>query len=257
MNNNNTNSDILVQYLDNELSQEDKSNVENQLKHDNVMQKELENLSLAKSAIKTYGLKKHISTIHAEMMNEMIIEKGSLAQKGTVRQLINITMKVAAAVLIVLLGLGVYQYASITPDKLFASNYKPYALSVNRGLIEKDGMEKSFQEKNYNAIITQFSLLNESSAKENFLVGQAYLETNNYKKAIESFKSIMTKNMADGKTTFNDDAQYFLALSYLRNHDVKLATPIFEAIHNNVNHLYNDKMTPSFMRNLKILNWKY
>jgi tetratricopeptide (TPR) repeat protein len=257
MNNNYNNSDILIQYLDNELSQEDKANVGKQLEYDALMQQELENLTLAKSAIKTYGLKKHVGIIHAEMMSEMVVEKTSSAQQGIVKRMLKISMKVAAAVLIVMLGLGVYQYATITPDKLFASNYKPYSLSVNRGSIETNVMEKLFQEKNYNGVINQFLSLTESGVKENFLVAQAYLEINNYQKAIESFKNVLAKNIAENKTTFNDDAEYFLALSYLRNHDVKLATPIFETIHNNVNHLYNDKMTNSFMRNLKILNWKY
>jgi tetratricopeptide (TPR) repeat protein len=156
-----------------------------------------------------------------------------------------------------MLGLGVYQYISITPDKLFSSNYTAYSLGVNRGTVESNMMENSFQEKNYSAVIAQFEILKELGAKENFLAGQAYLETNNYQKAIESFKNVLAKNIAENKTTFNDDAQYFLASSYIKNNDIKLATPLFEAIHNNKNHLYNDKMTTSFMRNLKILNWKY
>jgi tetratricopeptide (TPR) repeat protein len=257
MNNYNTNSDILIQYLDNELSQEDKTNLENQLKHDTIMQQELENLSLSKSAIKIYGLKQQVGSIHVAMMNEMVVEKTATAQQGIVRKMANLSMKVAAAILIVMLGLGVYQYTTITPDKLFAGNYKPYSLNVNRGAVENSLMEKSFQEKNYTAVITQFLSANESGAKENFLVGQAYLETNNYQKAIESFKNVLVKNSLEKTSFYNDDAAYFLALSYLKNNDVKLATPIFEAIHNSKNHLYNDNVSSAFMRNLKMLNWKY
>jgi hypothetical protein len=257
MNNNNTNTDILIQYLDNELSIEEKTNLENQLKHDTVMQQELENLTLAKSAIKTYGLKKHVAIIHAEMMNEMLVEKTSSTQQGIVKRMAKLSMKVAAAVFIVMLGLGVYQYTTITPDKVFASNYKPYTLSVNRGAIETDVMENSFQEKNYSAVINQFETLKEASTKENFLAGVAYMETNNYKNAITSLNNVLSKNALDKTAVYNDDAQYFLALSYLKNNDIKLATPIFEAIHNNANHLYNDNVSNAFMRNLKILNWKY
>jgi hypothetical protein len=93
MNNNNTNSDILIQYLDNELSLEDKTNLENQLKRDTVMQQELQSLILAKAAIKTYGLKQHVGIIHKEMMNEMVVEKSSLSQKGIVRRIASISMK--------------------------------------------------------------------------------------------------------------------------------------------------------------------
>jgi TolA-binding protein len=257
MNNNETNSDILVQYLDNELSLDEKTNLENQLKHDTVMQQELENLSLAKSAIKTYGLKKHVAVIHTEMMNEMGVKNSSSTQQSIVRRMVKISMKVAAAVFIAMLGLVIYQFTTITPDKLFASNYKPYTLSVNRGAVETNAMEKSFQEKKYIAVITQFEALKEASTKENFLVGVASLETNDYKDAIRAFNNVLAKNALDKTSLLNDDAQYFLALSYLKNNEIKLATPIFEAIHNNTNHLYNDKVSNAFMRNLKIINWKY
>ena len=257
MNNNNTNSDILVQYLDNELSQEGITNLENQLKHNVIMQQELENLTLAKSAIKTYGLKMHVSTIHEEMMNEMAVEKTSSSQQGIVRKLLIISMKVAAAVLIVMLGLGVYQYTTITPDKVFASNYTPYTLGVNRGTVEKNFIEKSFQKKNYTAVITQFETLKDASSKESFLAAVAYMETNNYKNAIAAFNNVLSKNTLEKTSILNDDAQYYLALSYLKNNNVKLSIPIFEMINKNTNHLYNDKVTSAFMRKLKIINWKY
>jgi tetratricopeptide (TPR) repeat protein len=257
MNNNYINSDTLIQYMDNELSLEDKTNIENQLKHDAIMQQELENLTLAKSAIKTYGLKKHVSTIHAEMMNEMVVEKTSSSQQGIVRKIVRISMKVAAAIFIVMLGVGVYQYATITPDKVFASNYTPYTLSVNRGTVEKDMIEKSFKEKNYTGITTQFETLTDASTKGSFLAAIAYMETNNYKKAIAAFNNVLSKNTLEKTSILNDDAQYFLAMSYLKNNEVKLAMPIFEMINNNTNHLYNDKVTSAFMRKLKIINWKY
>lgn len=257
MDNNNTNSDILIQYLDNELSQEDKINLENQLKYNSVMQLELENLTLAKSAIKTYGLKKHVNNIHVEMMNEMAIEKTSFSQQGIVRKIVRTSMKVAAAAFIVMLGLGIYQYVTTTPDKLFASNYKPYSLSVNRGVVETNMIEKTFQEKNYTSVITQFETLKNASSKESFLAAVAYMETNNYKNAIAAFNNVLSKNTLEKTSILNDDAQYFLALSYLKNNNIKLSMPIFEMIKNNTNHLYNDKVTSAFMGKLKIIYWKY
>jgi tetratricopeptide (TPR) repeat protein len=257
MNNNNTNTDILIQYLDNELSQEDRNDLEKQLKDNAVMQVELDNLSLTKSAIKTYGLKKHVSLIHSEMMTELIVGKYSPKQKGIVRRMVNISMKVAAAAIIIILGLGIYKYTTITPDKLFASNYKAYTLGVNRGKVEKNLIEKFYQEKNYTAAIRQFETLKDAGINENFLVAVAYMETNNYKNAIAAFNNVLSKNSLNKTSIFNDDAQYFLALSYLKNNDIKLAMPIFEMINGNTNHLYNDKVSNAFIRSLKLLNWKY
>jgi tetratricopeptide (TPR) repeat protein len=255
MNNNYTNSDLLVQYLDNELSPEEKLRLENQLNQNTAMQQELENLTLAKQAIKTYGLKQKIASIHTEMMNEMAAEKS--VKPGIVRSLARRSMKIAASLLIVLLGFGVYQYVSVSPDKLFAEKYQPYSLSVSRGAAETDAMEKAYQEKNYSAVINLFTELKGTGQKENFLAGQAYLATKGYSKAIGCFNKVLSLNSAAKTAAFKDDAEYYLALSYLKNKEFKSAYPLFISIHNNTDHLYNDEVTDGFMRKLKLLDWKY
>jgi tetratricopeptide (TPR) repeat protein len=256
MNNNYTNSDLLVQYLDSELSTEEKLRVENELKNNTAMQQELQNLILAKDAVKTYGVKQKVATIHKQMMSEMATT--AMPKKtGIVRSIARISMRIAASVLIIMLGLGIYQYATISPDKLFAENYQPYALSVSRGAADTDAMEKAYQQKDYAAVINQFAALPEAGQKENFFAGQSYLASNNYAKAVECFKKVAALNVAENKNIFKDDAEYYLALSYLKNNEFRFAYPIFINIHNNPKHLYNDKITNSVIRQITLLNWKY
>ncbi len=256
MNNDYTNTDLLIQYLDGELSTEEKLKVETELKNNSAMQQELENLALSKDAVKTFGLKQKVAAIHKEMMSEMAATEKT-SNHGLVRKIVRISMKIAASLLLVMLGLGVYQYATVSPDKLFAENYQPYAASISRGAEETNVMEKAYQQKNYTVVISQFNTLNSADQKENFLAGQAYLASNNYKKAIECFNKILLLNAAKKATSFNDDAEYYLALSFLKDKNLKSAYPLFTTIHNNSAHLYNDKVNNSFMRQLKLLEWKY
>jgi tetratricopeptide (TPR) repeat protein len=256
MNNNYTNSDLLVQYLDNELSDEEKLRIENELKNNTTMQQELQNLILAKDAVKTYGVKQKVATIHKEMMGEMATAKKA-PKLGLVRSIARTSMRIAASLLIVMLGLGVYQYATLTPDKLFAENYQPYTLNVTRGVAETDAMEKAYQQKDYAGVINQFTALPAAAQKENFFAGQSYLATKDYAKAVTCFKKVIALNVADKKNIFNDDAEYYLALSYLKNDELRFARPIFINISNNPNHLYNDKITNSVIRKLTLLDWKY
>jgi tetratricopeptide (TPR) repeat protein len=256
MNNNYTNSDLLVQYLDNELSPEEKSELENQLNQNTAMQQELENLTLAKQAIKNYGLKQKVGAIHVEMMKEMAAAE-TPAKKGMVRSIARRSMKIAASLLLVLLGFGVYQYVSVSPDKLFAEKYQPYSLSVSIGAADADAMENAYKEKNYTTVINLFTGLPAAGQKENFLAGQAYLATNDYPKSIVCFNKVLSLNTAAGATFFKDDTEYYLALSYLKNKEIKLAYPLFVSIYNNSDHLYNEKITAGMMRKLKLINWKY
>jgi tetratricopeptide (TPR) repeat protein len=256
MNDNYINTGLLVQYLDNELSTEEKLQLENQLKNNTAMQQELENLALSKDAVRTFGLKQKVAAIHKEMMNEMTSTQ-KISSPGLVKKMVRISMKIAASLLLVMLGLGVYQYATVSPDKLFAENYQTYALSVSRGAGATDAMEKAYQQKDYGAVIKQFDILTNAGQKENFLAGQAYLATSKYAKAVECFNTILSLNTSTRTTTFNDDAEYYLALSYLKDKNFKSAYPLFTSIHNNTNHLYNDKVNNSVMRQLKLLSWKY
>jgi tetratricopeptide (TPR) repeat protein len=255
MNDNSTNSDLLVQYLDSELSAEAKLRIENELKSNTSLQQELENLSLAKTVVKTYGLKQKVGAIHKEMMAEMAVAEKS-SKPGTVRSMARRSMKIAASLLIILLGFGVYQYVNISPDKLFTEKYQAYTLPVSRGTAEADAMEKAYGEKNYTAVIGLFTGLQNGGQKENFLAGQAYLAGKDYSKAIGCFNKVLSLNEASKATIFMDDAEYYLALSYLKNKELKSAYPIFINIHNKTDHLYNDKVTNGFIRKLKVLGWK-
>jgi hypothetical protein len=256
MSNHYINSDLLVQYLDDELSSEEKLGVENELKQSETLQQELKNLRIAKSAVKTYGLKQKVAAIHKEMMNEMTIA-AKPSKTGLVRSVVRTSMRIAASVLVIMFGLGVYQYATLTPDKLFAENYQPYTLSVTRGVAETDVMEKAYQQKDYATVINQFTALPAAGQKENFFAGQSYLAGKDYAKAVVCFKKVIALNFAEKTNIFNDDAEYYLALSYLKNNEFKFAYPVFINISNNPNHLYNDKITNSFIRQLRLLDWKY
>jgi tetratricopeptide (TPR) repeat protein len=253
--NNNLNSDMLVDYLDNNLSQVQRLIVEDSLRDDVATQTELKGLLIAKEAIQFYGIKKQVNSIHKEMKdsntNKFITKESPLFGK-----VIKFGLRIAASIVFLLLSFGVYQFATVSADKLFSENYKSYSLSVTRGVSDQIDLEKLFQEKKYAALINKFMLLKDAAQLENFLAGQAFMETQNYSQAIVCFNSVLMLNSNNKTSILQDDAMYYLALCYLKNKQNKLAYPIFETIHNSSTHLYNDKVTKTFMRQLKMLGWK-
>jgi tetratricopeptide (TPR) repeat protein len=249
---NNINTNILVDYLDDNLSEAEKNNVTNMLHQDAAIQQELDNLLLTKSAIKYYGIKQQVASIAAEMQNAKPIK----TEKSKVVKMLKWSLGIAASLLVIAVGIGAYKYSNTTSDKLFAANYKAYNLNVSRNASVTTSMENAFNEKKYSEVLLSFSATKEPTQKELFLAGQANMETNNFAEAETCFYNLLQKNTADQKVIFNDDAEYYLAMSYLKNNKIESAMPLFEAIHNNNNHLYNDKVNNDFMRSLKILKWK-
>jgi tetratricopeptide (TPR) repeat protein len=256
MNNTNPNSDLLVDYMDANLSHEETIKVEAMLQNDKTLQTEYDNIVLAKSAIQYYGIKQQVNFIHQNVMANKVAEQPAKTSQGLLRSITKWSMRIAASLLVVVLGLGVYQYATISPDKLFDENYSAFTLGVTRGETNLTAIGISFEEKKYEKVIDLIKNLADPTQKENFLLGQAYLETKDYSKAIMAFNTVLAQNKNTQQTIFNDDVEYYLAMSYLKNKQLDLAKPIFENINNNDTHLYNDKVTSAFMRNLKLLSWK-
>lgn len=254
MSNNYTNTDVLIHYLDDELSQEEKQQVENELKVNPDLRQQLEKLSLARQAVKTFGVKQKVASIHAEMMQELATKNAT--QPGKLRNLTRSLLRVAASLLVALLGFGVYQYITISSEKLFSATYQPYSLSVSRGPAETGAIEKAYTEKDYPAVLELFAKLQSANQKDNFIAGQTYLALHDYSKAIGCFNNVLSLNAASGATIFKDDAEYYVALSYLGKNEFGRAYPILLNIRNNPQHLYNDKLTDGIMRKLKLLDWK-
>jgi tetratricopeptide (TPR) repeat protein len=253
---NNFNTDNLVDYIDDNLPEMEKKNIAEMLQQDSTLQAELDNLLLAKSAIQYYGIKQQVAAIHKEMMPIVSGQKPIIKKQSTLRIMTKWSMRIAASMLVIALGIAAYIYTSTTSDNLYADNYTAYTFGINRGEVATNNFETAFIAKNYATVIKEFSALQNPTQKEIFMLGQANIETKNYTKAIDCFMEVLAKNKSQLSLSFNDDAEYYLAWSYLKNNMLENATALFEAIHNNKNHLYNDKVNNAFMRSLKILSWK-
>jgi tetratricopeptide (TPR) repeat protein len=253
---NNFNTDNLVDYIDDNLPEMEKKNIAEMLQQDSALQAELENLLLAKSAIQYYGIKQQVAAIHKEMMPQLHLQEPVQKEQSKIREMVKWSIGIAASLLVIAFGIGAYQYANTTSDKLFAANYTPYILSVSRGVATTTNFETAYIAKDYVTVIKEFSALQNPTQKEIFMLGQANIERKNYVKAIDCFKEVLAKNKSELSLSFNDDAEYYLAMSYLKNDMLENATALFEAVHNNKNHLYNDKVNNAFIRSLKILSWK-
>lgn len=256
MNNANPYSDLLLDYLDNILSLEEKLKVEEMLQNDKALQTELDNMMATKSAIQYYGIKQQVQQVRKNIMENKIADQPITKPQSIVKSITKWSMRIAASLLVLMLGFGVYQYATISSNKLFNENYTSYTQNVTRGETDINLLEKAFQDKNYNAVISQYSALDKITQKENFLVALAYIETKEYSSAITAFNAVLEKNSVSKETIFKDDAEYFLAMAYLKNNTIELAMPLFKNINNNNTHLYNDKITNGFMRSLQLINWK-
>ncbi len=137
----------------------------------------------------------------------------------------------ALAAFIVLSGMGFFTLnLKKTSKNLFSQNFLPYKPVVMRGASGRSAVKEAYTQGNMDSVIWEFKNLNSPIPEEYLLTGIAFLEKNEPQKAIETFQKLIKTNANSKTDFFEDDAEYYLAMSYLSNEESDKAMPIFEKI---------------------------
>ena len=244
----------LMRYIDGEMTVDEKKEFEKKLIIDESLQNELNDLKLAKEAVKQYGLKEKVAGIHQEMMKELKSET-PVKPISNVRHLIRYSVAVAASVLLIFVVIEGYKFYTLSPEKLYAQSYTPFELvTIRDGNDSTSAIAKAYKEKNYGAVIN-LNRLAVLSIKDVFLTGMAYLETKDYSRAVRSFQVVIL-DTKDNKSVLKEVAEYYLALAYRRDRDYDQAIELMNAIHDNSSHLYKGKFSRKYINRVKRLKWR-
>jgi tetratricopeptide (TPR) repeat protein len=84
----------------------------------------------------------------------------------------------------------------------------------------------------------------------------AYAELGDNTNAIANFKNVIEDNRQTKSALFNDEAEYYLALTYIRNKDYDYALDILKDIKDDPEHYYHQKVTSKLIRQVKLLKWR-
>ena len=106
------------------------------------------------------------------------------------------------------------------------------------------------------AVIELFRQLQTRTIQDYFIAGNAYLQQNNSSEAIKCFLSVQEINKVQQTHLYEDDTEYYLAMSYLQHNETAKAFPLFEKINADKNHLYHSKVSGWFLRKLHWLHAK-
>ena len=248
MNEPSSHTDLLIQYLDGELEGEALQSIKNRIAAEPVLLEELENLRIAREAVSIYGLRKQIQGIHPDMMRELK-EK---TKPAVTRMIFQYSIRIAA-VLIIMFGISaLYQYYTSSPEKLFSEKYQAFELRETRSA-QTNHLEELYKAGNMDSVTARFSSLKNPLPEDYFLAGNAYLNSQQPAKAIETFINLQQLNKTSNQHMFEEDVEFYLALAYLDYGQPALALPILEKIHADQSHPYNRQVGNWFLLKLKRL----
>jgi len=246
--------ELLIRYMDGELTEEERTSTERMLQENASLHERYENLIAAKEAIRSQGLREKVQALHQQFYQQNEAKETAKVVKPF--SLGKTLMRVAAVLIIVVAGYFAYEYTITNNEKLYADNFVSYQLPVTRGDQNADEIEHLYNEKDYDAVIDAVNRKPQKTQKDFFLKGQSYLQKNNAIAAIASFKIVEELNYTSKEKSFEQETDYYLLLAYLKVNDIDAARNKLQRITSDKHHLYYNKANEISNMQLEILKWK-
>lgn len=249
--NNNITPEVLIRYLDDELTPQERQLVENELADPQVSE-QLRRLQISKDAFKQFARKQQVAAIRKEMMAEQKPGRSVVRPVNWLRA----TMRVAAVVILLIVVAGIIQYSLLNNQRLYSSQYETFTLGTARSDGAVSSIEQAYRQNDMPLTVQRYKENNSPASTDHFIAGQAFLSLNDAPNAIAAFEKQLAINSKLQFKPYQDDAEYYLALAYLHAGSVDKALPIFEKIHNQPSHTYNREVSSWFIFKLQMLKRK-
>jgi hypothetical protein len=162
----------------------------------------------------------------------------------------------AAAVLIIApLLIFLFIYSTNTPSRLFASQYQTFKINVDRSDANgsPDKLTDDYKNGNYTEVIKDYMVARQQGVKEKMIAGFAYMQLKKYDAAVPLFDDVIRNNVITGDRLYQDEAEYYLALSLLKTNELEHAYQLFNKIYVDNEHTFNSRVDKWFMMRLKWL----
>lgn len=272
-------------YLADRLDAEESRRIEAALRQDPDWQQAYQDAMLSRSLAQEYALRDEIRSIRAAMLNEDPSKAALEPITGTpvqhpsgnapgqqtdsskpiakTRRLSSTPFsyagRIAAAVALLLVGFLGFQYATLSGDDLYAERATVYQIAASRSADEtasspEEQLEQQYSAQQYAEAVATYEQLSNPSLMAVFLAGNAYLQQDKTDQAIAAFREIVRINGSQGINRFEEDAQYYLALSYLKANRSADALPLLKQIHENPQHSYHALVGDYYLWKVKFLN---
>jgi hypothetical protein len=245
-------NEILIDYLDNQLSPEENSRIKNRIQQDQVAAGELAYLKLAIDTVHLNAIQEKVSTIrHAQ---KTIQVRPYLPEQGIVRNMSKISLRIAVIFVLLLSSAILYKYISVTNQSVFNKQFASYELSNTRGAETRDAETEAYRNKNWNEVIAIFNAENGKSTKSCFLAAMAEMQLNHFPEAEVLFESLL--NTPSGDNSFREEAEYYISLAYLMDHKENKGVEMLNKIKTDTSHTYYPLASKISGIDLKIIELK-
>jgi tetratricopeptide (TPR) repeat protein len=270
----------MIDHLDENLKGKATASLDDIIGNDPEAAKEWSYLSLAVETIQNAGLHQQVaatratwragnitSTKHTDAHAAVLqtvpatettsAKTVSIACESRVRTIYRYSLRAAAVMLIITSGTAFYKYLSVSSGSLYDRYYSGYDLSTSRGANANDAITDAYNAKDWNTVenIGDTAKVSRSNQTD-FLAGMACLERKKYEKAINHFEQIIAVNSHSGTSYYQDEAEFYLAISWLAHQKINEAMPLLEKIRAEKVHKYHGAVEKMSFFDLRLAQYK-
>ena len=241
------NEEILMKYLDEELSLQERVNLENLLKEDGELRQRLENLRLAKEAVRYYSIQSAVASVRTIWEQSHPLPTKRPKAKVISLKKVGFYFLAAACILFAVFRISLFFNSHLTPERVYQEAYVDYKLGNSRST-QKSGTPiiLAYQNNNYPEVI-RLSHNGNLTPQEQFVTAIAFLKENRAAEAVPYLETLQLN------TTYQQDSEFYLALAYLKTNQFDKSLDMLKKIHSDPNHLYHQQVDEKIINEVEKL----
>jgi hypothetical protein len=248
------NPEILVDYLDKQLSPENYSRLTKQLNEDQSTATELEYLKLAVETVRRDALRNQVAGIRRTFESNQIVPVKNTG--ATVRTLYRTSLRIAALFML-LAGIAIlYKYMTVNNQSVYEKQFTGYELSNTRGQSDVNVLSDAFLNKKWKEVTGIYESEPVHSNKSRFLAGMAEMQQDHFSQAVAIFENLLGNTIKTGDVSYQEESEYYLSLAYLMNHEVDKSVRMMNKIKADPGHVYYPQVSKISSIDLKIIELK-
>jgi tetratricopeptide (TPR) repeat protein len=213
-------------------------------------------IALQRSAVIAQVKKVHNQFVASHLPITVQKDSTDIVTKAKVRSIspLKWLVRVAAVLIVFVSAWYVYQINAASSSKLYGEMYQAYNVNTERAPVDEivpHNMIQEYKDRNFAAVIKTYKSLPSTTNREKFLTAMAYHETGDYQQTVDLLTAILRDNEQKGGRLYNDEAEFYTGLSYLKMKKGELAFPFFQKIYKTPGHTFHERVTKWTMTRLK------
>lgn len=257
-------------YLSNELQPHEAVTFEQDVAQNPSLRRTLEAVQVSRRAVQVGGIRAEVQRTHAEFMAQLRAERQQAEEAERAgppptnvlplhpqpgrSQIWGWTRRMAASVLLLLLGYAGYQATTLDEQTIYQEVFMPYQLPTTRGTdAPPSPLETHYRVGDFTGVVQRAATLPNKQLLDHFLTGMAHLQLGQHSAAAAEFAAIEAHNRQRSVKFFEAEADYYQAIAYLGAKQYGQAYARLQRIRANPDHPYRESVGQADLLKLRLL----